>query len=138
MSIGIVMIFLQAPIAWIGFGALAATPEVTGAGRLYFDIRIWSAPFTLANYAFMGAIVGRGRTDVALALQVLINLGNIALNIAFVYGLSLGVQGSAAGTLAAETLGRSRVFSSRGASGAIFFPSRARLFSIPRRLPGCS
>jgi len=127
MSIGIVMIFLQAPIAWIGFGALAATPEVTGAGRLYFDIRIWSAPFTLANYAFMGAIVGRGRTDVALALQVLINLGNIALNIAFVYGLSLGVQGSAAGTLAAETL---------GALAGFFITWRlwGHLFSVPRAL----
>lgn len=127
MSIGIVMICLQAPIAWIGFGALAATPEVTGAGRLYFDIRIWTAPFTLANYAFMGAIVGRGRTDVALALQVLINLGNIALNIAFVYGLSLGVQGSAAGTLAAETL---------GALAGFFITWRlwGHLFSVPRAL----
>jgi len=127
MSIGIVMICLQAPIAWIGFGALAATPEVTGAGRLYFDIRIWSAPFTLANYAFMGAIVGRGRTDVALALQVLINLGNIALNIAFVYGLSLGVQGSAAGTLAAETSGALAGF-------FITWHLWGDLFSVPRAL----
>jgi multidrug resistance protein, MATE family len=103
--IGAAMICLQVPIAWIGFGALAASPEVTDAGRRYFDIRIWSAPFALANYAFMGAIVGRGRTDIALALQVMINLGNIALNVAFVYGLSLGVRGSAAGTFAAEVLG---------------------------------
>lgn len=105
LAIGTAMICLQAPIAWTGFGALAASPEVTGAGRQYFDIRIWSAPFALANYAFMGAIVGRGRTDIALALQVLINLGNIGLNVAFVYGLGLGVQGSAIGTLAAELLG---------------------------------
>jgi multidrug resistance protein, MATE family len=127
LSIGIVMICLQAPIAWIGFGALAATPEVTGAGRLYYDIRIWSAPFVLANYAFMGAIVGRGRTDVALALQVLINLSNIGLNVAFVYGLSLGVQGSAAGTLAAETL---------GAFMGLFMTWRmwGDLFSVPRAL----
>jgi multidrug resistance protein, MATE family len=69
LAIGIAMIGLQTPIAWIGFGALGASPEVTDAGRLYFDIRIWSAPFALLNYAFMGAIVGRGRTDIALALQ---------------------------------------------------------------------
>jgi multidrug resistance protein, MATE family len=127
LSIGAVMICLQTPIAWIGFGALAATPEVTSAGRLYYDIRIWSAPFVLANYAFMGAIVGRGRTDVALALQVLINLCNIALNVAFVYGLSLGVQGSATGTLAAETL---------GALMGLFMTWRmwGDLFSVPRAL----
>ncbi|HUB65306.1 MAG TPA: MATE family efflux transporter [Methylocella sp.] len=105
LAIGITLIGLQTPIAWAGFGALDASPEVTHAGRLYFDIRIWSAPFTLANYAFLGAIVGRGRTGVALSLQILINLANIGLNVAFVYGLSLGVRGSAAGTLAAEALG---------------------------------
>ena len=32
------------------------------------------------------------------------NTGNIGLNCFFVYGLSLGVQGSAAGTLVAEIL----------------------------------
>jgi len=127
LSIGTLMICLQAPIGWIGFGALDASPEVTAAGRLYYDIRIWSAPFVLANYAFMGAIVGRGRTDVALALQVLINLSNIALNIAFVYGLSLGVRGSAGGTLAAETL---------GALAGLFITWRlwGDLFSVPRAL----
>jgi len=124
--IGAAIICLQVPIAWIGFGALAASPEVTDAGRLYFDIRIWSAPFALANYAFMGAIVGRGRTDIALALQVMINLGNIALNVAFVYGLSLGVRGSAAGTLAAEVL---------GALAGLFVVWRmyGDLFSVARR-----
>jgi MATE family multidrug resistance protein len=104
-AIGFLLILLQAPIAWIGFGAMEASPAVTAAARAYFDIRIWSAPFTLANYAVLGALTGRARTDVALALQVFINFFNIALNIGLVYGLSLGVQGSAAGTLIAEALG---------------------------------
>ena len=67
--IGTAMIVLQAPIAWIGFTALDATPEVTNAARLYFDIRIWSAPFVLANYAVLGAIVGRGRTASRLSFR---------------------------------------------------------------------
>jgi MATE family, multidrug efflux pump len=95
-GIGALMILLR--------GALDASPEVSGAARLYFDIRIWSAPFALANYAFAGALVGRGRTDIALALQILMNFGNIGLNYYFIYGLSLGVQGSAVGTLMAEIL----------------------------------
>jgi multidrug resistance protein, MATE family len=103
-GIGSLMILLQAPIGWLCIGALDASPEVSGAARLYFDIRIWSAPFTLANYAVVGALVGRGRTDIALALQILMNFGNIGLNFFFVYGLALGVRGSAAGTLAAEVL----------------------------------
>jgi multidrug resistance protein, MATE family len=103
-GIGALMILLRAPMGFLCIGALDASPEVSGAARLYFDIRIWSAPFALANYAFAGALVGRGRTDIALALQILMNFGNIGLNYYFVYGLSLGVQGSAAGTLAAEML----------------------------------
>jgi MATE family multidrug resistance protein len=57
------------------------------------------------NYAVLGALTGRGRTDFALALQVFINLLNIALNVTLVYGFSLGVRGSAAGTLVAEISG---------------------------------
>jgi multidrug resistance protein, MATE family len=104
-GIGGMMILLRAPMGILCIGALGASPEVSGAARLYFDIRIWSAPFALANYAFAGALVGRGRTGIALALQILMNVGNIGLNYTFVYGLSLGVQGSAAGTLLAEMLG---------------------------------
>jgi len=105
IMLGLAIIALQAPIAWISLGALGASPEVTEATRLYFDIRIWSAPFALANYALMGAIIGRGRTGLALTLQVAINLGNIALNILLVYGLMLGIRGSAIGTLLAEISG---------------------------------
>src|SRR5207248_1785232 len=83
---------------------LDASPQVSIAARLYFDIRIWSAPFALANYAFAGALVGRGRTGIALALQVFMNCGNIGLNYFFVDVLSLGITGSAAGTLLAEML----------------------------------
>jgi multidrug resistance protein, MATE family len=125
--IGAAMILLQAPIAWISFGALDASPEVTGAARHYFDIRIWSAPFVLVNYAVVGAIVGRGRTGVALIVQLLIHLVNIAFNVALVYGLELGVRGSAAGTLAAEGLGALAGF-------FVVWRMYGNLFSVERNL----
>jgi multidrug resistance protein, MATE family len=140
--IGAAMILLQVPIAWISFGALDASPEVTGAARHYFDIRIWSAPFVLINYAVLGAIVGRGRTGVALIVQLLIHLVNIGFNIALVYGLALGVRGSAAGTLAAEGLGAlAGLFVARRMYGDLFSVGRklildrekiARMFAINR------
>lgn len=105
LCVGLVLIGLQSVIASIGFAALDASPEVTRAARLYFDVRIWSAPFVLVNYVVLGALIGRGRTDEALILQVFINLANIALNVALVYGLDLGVRGSAMGTLLAEGFG---------------------------------
>jgi multidrug resistance protein, MATE family len=105
LALAAVLIALQKPIASIAFWALDATPEVTVAARTYYDIRIWSAPFALLNYVVLGAVIGRGRTDLGLLLQVLINLSNIALNVTLVAGFGWGVAGSATGTLVAEGLG---------------------------------
>ena len=126
-GLGAMMILLRAPMGSLCIGALGASPEVSGAARLYFDIRIWSAPFALANYAFAGALVGRGRTDLALALQIFMNLSNIGLNYFFVYGLSLGVEGSAAGTLLAELLAAL-------AGWSILSAIYGNLFSLNRKL----
>jgi multidrug resistance protein, MATE family len=105
VGLGACVIVLQVPIAAIGFDAIGASPEVTAAARAYYDVRIWSAPFVFANYAVLGAVTGRARTDIALMLQIGINLANIVLNIWFVYGIGLGVRGSAYGTLLAEACG---------------------------------
>ena len=99
------LVLLQRPIAWVAFTAMQASPEVTAAARSYFDIRIWAAPFTLVNYVVLGTVTGRGRTDIGLVLQILINLVNVAFNVTLVMGAGLGVRGSALGTLAAEALG---------------------------------
>lgn len=103
--LGLALILLQVPIASLAFPLIGTSPEVTAPARAYFDIRIFSAPFVFANYVVLGTVTGRARTDLALLLQILINLGNIALNVFFVYGLSLGVRGSAFGTLIAEASG---------------------------------
>jgi MATE family multidrug resistance protein len=103
-ALGAAIIALQRPIADLALAAMGASDAVTRAARDYYDVRIWSAPFVFANYALFGAIVGRARTDVALGLQVLINLVNIGLNVSLVYGAGLGVRGSALGTLMAEAI----------------------------------
>ena len=105
VGLGAALIALQVPIAWLAFSAMSASPAVTEAARAYYDIRIWSAPFALVNYVVLGSLTGRGRTDLGLALQVLINVSNIVLNLWLVAGVGLGVRGSALGTVTAEVLG---------------------------------
>lgn len=101
---GASMIVLQWPIRETAFALLEASDAVEGLGRSYFDIRIWAAPATLANYALLGWFIGLGRTDIALVLQLLLNLTNIVLDLWFVLGLGWGVPGVAAGTVLAEVL----------------------------------
>lgn len=100
---GCAIILLQLPIAALAFSLMGASPDVESAARAYFDIRIWSAPAALANYALVGWFIGLGRAGMAFRLQLLLNLTNIALDGLFVLGFGWGVAGVAAGTLIAET-----------------------------------
>ncbi len=102
---GLLLILLQWPIATLAFSMAGASQSVTDALATYFFIRIWAAPFTLANYVILGSTLGRGRTDLGLLLQVAINVANIVLTMALVLGLGLGIAGAAIGTALAEVLG---------------------------------
>ena len=100
--VGAALVSLQWPIREIAFALLEASDRTEGLARSYFDIRIWAAPATLANYALLGWFIGLGRTDIGLVLQLVLNLVNIALDAFFVLGLGLDVRGVALGTLFAE------------------------------------
>jgi MATE family multidrug resistance protein len=105
VAAGFLLVVLQWPIAAVAFRLAGASEAVTGALATYFALRIWSAPFTLANYVILGSTLGRGRTDLGLVLQVAINVANILLTTVLVLGLGLGVAGAAIGTALAEVLG---------------------------------
>lgn len=100
--IGFCLIAFQWPIAFIAFALLKGSAEVQAMAHDFFAIRIWSAPFTLANFALLGWFIGRQRANTALVLQVFMNGLNIVLNVTFVAGLGWAVKGVAAGTLIAE------------------------------------
>ena len=132
-GLGLGLILLQGLIGYVAFRLIDASPAVTQAARAYFEIRIWSAPITLSGYATFGAIVGRGRTDLGLVIQVAVNLLNIALNVLFVIGLGMGVRGSALGTLLAESAGLVLNLSIvRGLSGPLLAIDWARVFDRER------
>ena len=87
------------------FAISGASDAVTAGLSTYFHIRILSAPFVLASYGVLGSVLGRGRTDLGLLLQVAINLTNVGLTLALVLGLDLGLAGAALATLCAEAFG---------------------------------
>ena len=57
--IGVGLIALQMPLAGILLEAMGGSEGVTRAAKTYFTIRIWSAPFALANYVVLGWLIGR-------------------------------------------------------------------------------
>lgn len=104
-ALGLLIVLLRTPIESAALSLAGASDEVNAAVRDYYAIRIFAAPFTLANYVVLGWLVGLGRTGRALALQLGINILNMGLTAALVLGAAWGVPGSATGTLVAEIAG---------------------------------
>lgn len=104
-GLGAVIILLQHTLADGAYRVMGASESVTEAARVYFHVRVFSAPFTLGNYAILGWLIGQARTGLALGLQVFINLVNMLATWLLVLVLDAGVAGAALGTLIAEGLG---------------------------------
>src|SRR5262245_51571377 len=101
-GLALVILLLQWPARELGFALMAASPKVEALGRVYFDIRIWSAPATLANYVILGWLLAVQRARATFVLQIFLNGVNIVLNLLFVLGLGWGVAGVAGATVIAE------------------------------------
>ena len=72
---------------------MGGSEEVTRAAKTYFFVRIWSAPFALANYVVLGWLVGLARTGIALALQIVDQPGQRVATALLVLGFDFGVVG---------------------------------------------
>lgn len=105
LVLGVLIILLQVPIANAAFGLIGAEPDVTRYAREYFFIRVWSAPAALFNFAALGWLLGMQNARGPLLITLVINLTNVTLDLWFVLGLGLKVQGVATGALLAELAG---------------------------------
>ena len=86
----------------MALGLFQAEPDVEAGAAAYFGARIWGAPAILVGFGISGWLLGAGRTRALLALQVVLNGVNAALDAWFVAGLDLGPAGIGAGTAIAE------------------------------------
>jgi MATE family multidrug resistance protein len=102
---GLALIALQVPLGTAIYSLMGASADTTRAADLYFQVRIWSAPFVLANYVLFGWLVGLTRANIALALQVAINVTNAVAITILVVMLDLGVMGAALAAVVAEAVG---------------------------------
>ena len=83
-------------------GWLASSPAVADQAHTYLAITATALPAMLLSLAATGALRGELDLRTPLVVTVVANLANIALNLLFVYGLHLGIAGSALGTALAQ------------------------------------
>jgi MATE family multidrug resistance protein len=100
--LAVTLIALQRMIGVLSIQLLNPPEATKGLFAAYFDLRIWSAPAVLMTYAITGYLIGVARAKTALVLQLVLNFSNAALNMLFVLGFNMGVEGIALGSLIAE------------------------------------
>jgi MATE family multidrug resistance protein len=99
---GVALILLSPLIGRISFSLIEGSPELKHHAYTYFAIRVFSAPFALANYCLLGWFVGRARAQTAFVIQIALNIANMLLAILFVMGLGMTSDGVALAALIAE------------------------------------
>jgi len=99
---GFLAILLSQPLISFALHVLESSAQVEQLTRDYTEIRIWSAPATLCIYVFTGVFIGMQKTACAFALQLILNISNVALDFLLVIKFEMGVEGVAIATLIAE------------------------------------
>ncbi len=104
LCIGAVLILLKDPIAGLSFWIIESGPEVQQYTLEYYNIRIFTAPAVLALYGLNGWFLGMQNAKFPMIVTIVLNLLNIVLNVWFIYGLGMLVDGVAWGTLISSYL----------------------------------
>jgi len=104
LSFGLLTILLSYPLIQLALHLLESSERIESLTANYAYIRIWSAPATLCTYVFIGVFIGIHNTRNVLLLLLVLNVSNILLDIVFVLGFKMGVEGVALATLIAEYL----------------------------------
>ena len=109
LSIAMIAALFILAIQWLFVTAvLAVVPcsaQVASVARDYFFVRIWAAPATLSLFTFKGWFIGMQDTKSPMAVDILVNVVNMAASYYLAVMTPLGVVGVAYGTLVAQYSG---------------------------------
>ncbi|MBZ5485956.1 MATE family efflux transporter [Halomonas aquamarina] len=101
-ALGVLLIVFSTPLISLGLWLLDGSDVATPLAREYAEIRLWSAPAVLANYAILGWFLGQQNARVTLAILLLTNTINIVLDLWFVVGLGMTSDGVAWASVIAD------------------------------------
>lgn len=98
------ILLVQYPIIEASLYLVNASPEVEEYTRLYYHIRIFAAPATLALFGLNGWFLGMQNSTYPMIITIFLNIVNIILNLVFVFRYNMTVDGVATGSLVASFL----------------------------------
>lgn len=102
VTIGVALTLLGLPLVEPLIAAFGTTASATPYAETYLRISLFGVPAMLVVLAATGVLRGLQDTRTPLVVAVAAALGNLALTLFFVFGLGLGIAGSALGTVLAQ------------------------------------
>ena len=105
LALAALLVLASRPLEALALALIDPGPAVAAEASSYISIRIWGAPATLSLFVLTGWFIGRGDARSPLAIVLAVNLVNVLLDFALVWGAGLRAGGVAAATVVAEYLG---------------------------------
>ncbi|HLR76703.1 MAG TPA: MATE family efflux transporter [Balneolaceae bacterium] len=102
---GFLIVLAQVLIIDLSMLIVDASPEVEHFTRIYFNIRVFTAPAVLGMYVINGWFLGMQNARYPMIVSVVLNLVNVILDFWFIFGLDMKIAGAAWGTLIARYIG---------------------------------
>ncbi|TDD62306.1 MATE family efflux transporter [Kribbella antibiotica] len=103
LLLGVVLAVAGVVFAPQAIGVFNPSPDVAEHALTYLRISYIGIPSMVLLLAATGVLRGLQDTKTPMVVAISANLANIVLNLLLVYGLNLGIAGSALGTVIAQT-----------------------------------
>lgn len=99
LMLGFAILLLQYPIGKLSLLLVDTTDEIAFHTKMYYDIRIYTAPAVLFTYGITGWFLGMQNARDPMIITIFLNVLNLILNVIFIYVFDMHVNGVAYGTL---------------------------------------
>ena len=96
------LIVLSPLIREVAFDLIGGSADVRRHGEIYFNYRIWSAPFAFINYCVMGWYIGQAKAKLTFLVQLFLNVTNMVLSVVFVLAMGMTSDGVGLAALISE------------------------------------
>lgn len=102
---GLLIVAVQWPLSRLLLAVIGADGTVSPLAARYFSICIWGAPALLVTLTLNGWFIGIQNTVWPMVVSISVNIINVICSLVAVFGLGLGFEGVAYGTLTANWTG---------------------------------
>ena len=105
LTLGSLAILASPIIHLVTSQLLAASSSVEHQMQVYVEIRMFAAPAALGNMVLLGCLFGRQQMRLCMVQIMVVNICNLLLNILFVVGFEMKIDGIALASVAAQWAG---------------------------------